>query len=129
MTENDIITCSICLEEIFPVHKILHTTCSHTYHISCLEKYIISLKSNNRSLTCPICRSNISNEPYMTPPHSPISVVITISTNTRPQTVRHLRSNRQCHLTPCQKYFLLAGLIILLVGITLTAFLIPVYVL
>ena len=73
MVENDDLTCSICLEEIFPVHKIIHTPCSHTYHDECFEKYVISLRDNNKAIRCPICRSDIINEPYATPPHSPLS--------------------------------------------------------
>lgn len=130
MIENDNIACSICLEEILPVHKILHTSCLHTYHTNCLEKYIIYLRTNHKTIACPICRTNINNEPYATPPPSPESIIVTISTNTRPQTVRYLRNNnRQCQLSACQKSLLFSVSIIILVGIILLAFLLPIYIL
>lgn len=127
MIENDGLTCSICLEEIFPVHKIIHTSCSHTYHDECFEQYVISLRDNNRTIRCPICRSDIINEPYATPPHSPASIFVTVSTNTRPQTVRYLRNDRQNKFTPCQKILLITGGVFLITITVTAALLMPIY--
>ena len=45
--------CIICLEKIDRLK--IHTSCAHTYHKSCLDKWFNISKSKN----CPICRREI----------------------------------------------------------------------
>lgn len=42
--------CSICLTEI--IDKILTTTCQHTFHVDCINQWLI------QSMTCPLCRQS-----------------------------------------------------------------------
>ena len=42
--------CPICLDPIMYTYALYKTNCNHTFHRSCLEKW---LKVNN---TCPCCR-------------------------------------------------------------------------
>ncbi len=45
--------CIICLEKIYRLK--IHTSCKHTYHKACLDKWFNISKNKN----CPICRRKI----------------------------------------------------------------------
>ena len=49
-------TCSICLEKLDNV-DISKTICKHSFHTSCLLKWIIS------KTTCPVCRHTLVTKP------------------------------------------------------------------
>jgi len=51
--DNLLNECSICIEQFQVNEKILTLPCSHIYHKSCLQKWLI----NNQN--CPLCREDI----------------------------------------------------------------------
>ncbi|XP_052084278.1 E3 ubiquitin-protein ligase Midline-1-like [Mytilus californianus] len=58
--EEDILTCSICLET-FKDPKYL--PCLHTFCKLCIHTYIqsfVSKESNNKGFTCPVCRTSVT---------------------------------------------------------------------
>eukprot|EP01083_Nonionella_stella_P272730 924973_1 len=52
-------TCSICLDT-FQCHDEIASSrnenCSHTFHIQCITKWLLSPKNNDNS--CPVCRED-----------------------------------------------------------------------
>jgi hypothetical protein len=57
-TETD---CPICLDNIINKDKdFIITICKHSFHSSCMIKYIV--KNNNNNLTCPKCRHLLYQE-------------------------------------------------------------------
>jgi ribosomal protein S27E len=51
--------CPICFDNIIPETRA-KVGCNHSFCIDCLKEYII-FSENKKSLTCPCCRSNITN--------------------------------------------------------------------
>ena len=58
MEENDSqINCSICLEDMTNVDNQTTTTCDHTFHRDCIDRWLA------RHNTCPVCRTQLHNNP------------------------------------------------------------------
>lgn len=56
--DNDLNTCTICLEEIqVREHKVKLNKCNHTFHKKCLNKY---LKETLLKFKCPNCNKDYS---------------------------------------------------------------------
>ncbi|XP_048191425.1 E3 ubiquitin-protein ligase RLIM-like [Perognathus longimembris pacificus] len=52
--ENDASnSCTICLEEFREGNKIRTLPCSHTYHVHCIDAWLVD------NMTCPICRRRV----------------------------------------------------------------------
>jgi hypothetical protein len=51
--------CPICFDNILPETRV-KVECNHSFCIDCIKEYII-FSENKKSLTCPCCRSNITN--------------------------------------------------------------------
>ena len=61
LVQQEPITCSICTEEIEHPCE-LH--CKHSYHGKCIDQWFTSLERQERDLTCPNCRSNVTDQDY-----------------------------------------------------------------
>ena len=48
-------SCSICLGEISEEDNLHTLRCNHSFHIECLEQWVLS---NNKD-TCPLCESSV----------------------------------------------------------------------
>lgn len=57
---GDELTCSICLEPFKKDEKVTALKCKHLYHKDCIKPWIES------HYTCPICRSDITDDPKTT---------------------------------------------------------------
>ncbi|VDI33771.1 Hypothetical predicted protein [Mytilus galloprovincialis] len=63
--DDDIITCTICLEQF---NNPKYLPCLHTFCESCIATYITSVfKKDNTSIGCPVCRAKVSVPVGLTP--------------------------------------------------------------
>jgi hypothetical protein len=52
-TPNEVIECSICLQNITSDNQMLTTICSHKFHLQCIDLF---LKKSESKVCCPCCR-------------------------------------------------------------------------
>ena len=53
---EDVVSCSICMDEYKNEDVISILNCNHKFHKKCVDKWLY------RNLSCPICRQNIMIE-------------------------------------------------------------------
>ncbi|MFT5318291.1 MAG: hypothetical protein ACI8RA_001554 [Chlamydiales bacterium] len=55
--EKDSNSCSICLEDFELTDRSSFTSCEHTFHTECFDKWAAHLLKSNQDLNCPNCRN------------------------------------------------------------------------
>ena len=54
--ENELLSCPICIESIHSNETAVVTKCNHTFHNTCLKKWLTDSSVNNN---CPSCRTDL----------------------------------------------------------------------
>lgn len=80
--------CPICLEPL-EREAAMKTPCSHRFHSRCMDNHQRSASSENRPVTCPICRAFLSEE----------------RANQRCTICGELNHGRRSYLLPCRHEF------------------------
>eukprot|EP01026_Neomeris_dumetosa_P046221 TRINITY_DN39321_c0_g1_i10.p1 TRINITY_DN39321_c0_g1~~TRINITY_DN39321_c0_g1_i10.p1 ORF type:complete len:278 (-),score=7.33 TRINITY_DN39321_c0_g1_i10:677-1510(-) len=55
-------TCSICFDDYQSGDALRRLPCQHTYHIECIDKWLLSSTDLSRPPACPFCNTEISKE-------------------------------------------------------------------
>eukprot|EP01025_Chloroclados_australasicus_P042761 TRINITY_DN4548_c0_g1_i1.p2 TRINITY_DN4548_c0_g1~~TRINITY_DN4548_c0_g1_i1.p2 ORF type:complete len:248 (-),score=16.87 TRINITY_DN4548_c0_g1_i1:936-1679(-) len=55
-------TCSICFDDYQSGDAIRRLPCMHTYHIECIDRWLLSSTDLSRLPACPFCNTNICKE-------------------------------------------------------------------
>lgn len=58
--------CSICFDTCHSKEEQYETTCKHSFHTKCMKKWAAKVKT----LSCPLCRTNITNHPFKCMTHT-----------------------------------------------------------
>jgi hypothetical protein len=59
---KETICCSVCTENI--EEECVDFRCRHSFHAKCIDQWFSCLRREGRTLTCPNCRSNITDRDY-----------------------------------------------------------------
>ncbi len=57
-------TCPVCFELVTPNGCFL-SDCGHSFHVPCIENWIVQTMKNNDEPKCPTCRAILKNAPGM----------------------------------------------------------------
>lgn len=49
-------SCCFCLSNMTSNHKCVTLACDHTFHQSCMNKYIRHISVKQKQFSCPFCR-------------------------------------------------------------------------
>ena len=62
--DTDQPTCPVCFELVTPNGCFL-SDCGHSFHVPCIENWIVQTMKNNGEPKCPTCRATLKNAPGM----------------------------------------------------------------
>ncbi|EOD19239.1 hypothetical protein EMIHUDRAFT_60581, partial [Emiliania huxleyi CCMP1516] len=50
--------CAICLEELVVGDAAAGLPCSHSFHETCIRKWLATQRGSHRRMTCPVCKAS-----------------------------------------------------------------------
>lgn len=73
--------CAICYEPLEDSDDVQRTPCAHTFHLSCIGRWVLQRQQDEDSPTCPLCRTSLQG--WLFPVAMPPTAVPTLSTPQR----------------------------------------------
>ena len=60
--------CAICLEELVVGDAAAGLPCSHSFHETCIRKWLATQRGSHRRMTCPVCKASAAERTTPAPP-------------------------------------------------------------